>query len=118
MEGAFQGRLKAGSTCSKNTGAEGAATVNRAPNTKGKGAKREMNTVKFWLEPALGHLYVKSYTCNKQLIFQRFSFIQYSFDHQIVAQMHCKWFESQWLFIKIINIKYSNQIHSFATTKT
>ncbi len=39
--------------CSKNTGAEGAATVNRAPNAKGKGAKREMNTVKFWLEPAL-----------------------------------------------------------------
>jgi hypothetical protein len=29
------------------------ATVNRAPNAKGKGAKREMNTVKFWLEPAL-----------------------------------------------------------------
>jgi hypothetical protein len=48
-----QGRLEAGSTCSKNTGAEGAATVNRAPDAKGKGAKREMNTVKFWLEPAL-----------------------------------------------------------------
>jgi hypothetical protein len=49
----FQGRLEAGSTCAKNTGAEGAATVNRAPNAKGKGSKREMNTVKFWLEPAL-----------------------------------------------------------------
>jgi hypothetical protein len=48
-----QARLEAGSTCAKNTGAEGAATVNRAPNAKGKGAKREMNTVKFWLEPAL-----------------------------------------------------------------
>ncbi len=45
-----QGRLKAGSTCSKNTGA---ATVNKAPNAIGIGAKREMNTVKFWLEPAL-----------------------------------------------------------------
>jgi hypothetical protein len=40
---ANQGRLEAGSMCSKNTGAEGAATVNRAPNAKGKGAKREMN---------------------------------------------------------------------------
>jgi hypothetical protein len=39
---------------SKNIGAEGAAIVNRAPNAIGKGAKREMNTVKFWLEPALG----------------------------------------------------------------
>ncbi len=48
-----QGRLEAGSTCSKHTGAEGAATVNRAPNAKGKSAKREMNTVNFWLEPAL-----------------------------------------------------------------
>jgi hypothetical protein len=48
-----QARLEVGSTCSKNTGAEGTATVNRAPNAKGKGAKREMNTVKFWLEPAL-----------------------------------------------------------------
>jgi hypothetical protein len=53
MEGYAQARLEAGSTCSKNTGAEGAATVNRAPNAKGEGAKREMNTVKFWLEPAL-----------------------------------------------------------------
>jgi hypothetical protein len=48
-----QGRLEAASTCFKNTDAEGAETVNRAPNAKGKGAKREMNTVKFWLEPAL-----------------------------------------------------------------
>jgi hypothetical protein len=31
----------------------GAATVNKAPNAKGKSAKRQMNTVKFWLEPAL-----------------------------------------------------------------
>jgi hypothetical protein len=53
-----QCRLEAGSTCAKNTGAEGAATVNRAPNAKGKGAKREMNTVKFWLEPALEKSYV------------------------------------------------------------
>jgi hypothetical protein len=49
-----QGRLEEGSTCSKNTGAEDAATVNKAPNAIGKGAKREMNTVKFWLESALG----------------------------------------------------------------
>jgi hypothetical protein len=40
-----QGRLEADSTCAKNTGVEGAATVNRAPNAKGKDAKREMNTV-------------------------------------------------------------------------
>ncbi len=62
--------------------------------------------------------YLNYNSCDKQLIFQRFSFIQYSFDHQIVAQMHCKWFESQRLSIKIMNIKYSNQTHSFATTKT
>ncbi len=37
----------------QNTGAESAATVNRAPNAKGKGAKREMNTVNFRFEPAL-----------------------------------------------------------------
>jgi hypothetical protein len=37
----------------QNTGAEGATTVKRAPNAIGKGAEREMNTVKFWLEPAL-----------------------------------------------------------------
>jgi hypothetical protein len=49
----IQGRLEAGSTCSKNTGAEGAAKLNREPNAKGKSAKREMNTVKFWLELAL-----------------------------------------------------------------
>jgi hypothetical protein len=41
----------------QNTGAEGAPTVKRAPNAIGKGAEREMNTVKFWLEPAL-HLSV------------------------------------------------------------
>jgi hypothetical protein len=38
-----QARLETCSTCSKNT----------EPIAKGKGAKREMNTVKFWLEPAL-----------------------------------------------------------------
>jgi hypothetical protein len=48
-----QGRLEACSTCSKHTGAEGAATVNKAPNAIRNGAKRQMNTVKFWLEPAL-----------------------------------------------------------------
>jgi hypothetical protein len=48
-----QRRLEACSTCSKHTGAEGAATVNKAPNAIGNGAKRQMNTVKFWLEPAL-----------------------------------------------------------------
>ncbi len=48
-----QGRLEACSTCSKHTGAEGVATVNKAPNALGNGAKRQMNTVKFWLEPAL-----------------------------------------------------------------
>ncbi len=48
-----QGRLKACSTCSKHTGAEGAATVNKALSAIGNGAKRQMNTVKFWLEPAL-----------------------------------------------------------------
>jgi hypothetical protein len=37
----------------QNTGAEDAATVKKAPNAIGKGAEREMNTVKFWLEPAL-----------------------------------------------------------------
>jgi hypothetical protein len=52
----MQDRLEAGSTCSKNTGAQGAATVNRAPNVIGKGGKREMNTVKFWLEPALSKI--------------------------------------------------------------
>jgi hypothetical protein len=52
------GRVEAGSTCSKNTGAEGATTVNRAPNGKGKGAKREINTAKFWLEPALIVIYI------------------------------------------------------------
>jgi HrpA-like RNA helicase len=55
LEDAFQGRLEACSTCSKHTGAEGATTVNKAPNTIGNGAKRQMNTVKFWLEPALTH---------------------------------------------------------------
>ncbi len=49
----MQGRLEACSTCSKHTGAEGATTVNKAPNAIGNGAKRQMNTVKFWLEPAL-----------------------------------------------------------------
>jgi hypothetical protein len=49
----WQGRLEACSTCSKHTGIEGAATVNKAPNAIGNGAKRQMNTVKFWLEPAL-----------------------------------------------------------------
>ncbi len=29
-----QGRLEAGSMCAKNTGAEGASTVNKAPNAK------------------------------------------------------------------------------------
>jgi hypothetical protein len=48
-----QGRLEACSTCSKHTGAEGATTLNKAPNAIGNGAKRQMNTVKFWLEPAL-----------------------------------------------------------------
>jgi hypothetical protein len=48
-----QGRLEAGSTCAKNTGAEGASTVIKAPNAKWKDATREMNTVKFWIEPAL-----------------------------------------------------------------
>jgi hypothetical protein len=33
-ENAKQGRLEAGSTCAKNTGAEGASTVNKAPNAK------------------------------------------------------------------------------------
>jgi hypothetical protein len=58
-----QGRLEAGSTCAKNTGTGGAATINRAPNAKGKGAKRKMNTVKFWLEPALrkGILVLRKY---------------------------------------------------------
>ncbi len=37
----------------QNTGAEGAFTVKRAPNAMRKGAEREINTVKFWLEPAL-----------------------------------------------------------------
>jgi hypothetical protein len=37
----------------QNTGAEGAFTVKRAPNAMRKSAEREMNTVKFWLEPAL-----------------------------------------------------------------
>ncbi len=49
----MQGRLEACSTCSKHTGAEGAATVNKAPNALENGAKWQMNTVKFWLEPAL-----------------------------------------------------------------
>jgi hypothetical protein len=49
----WQGRLEACSTCSKHTGADGAASVNKAPNALGNGAKRQMNTVKFWLEPAL-----------------------------------------------------------------
>jgi hypothetical protein len=35
----IQGRLEAGSTCSKNTGAEGAATVKRAPNAIKKALK-------------------------------------------------------------------------------
>jgi hypothetical protein len=37
----------------QNTGAQGAPAVKKAPNATGKGAGREMNTVKFWLEPAL-----------------------------------------------------------------
>ncbi len=48
----------------QNTGADGAPTVKRAPNAIGKGAEREMNTVKFWLEPALTiqlQIYEKSF---------------------------------------------------------
>jgi hypothetical protein len=39
----------------QNTGAEGVPAIKRAPNAIGKDAEREMNTVKFWLEPAQLH---------------------------------------------------------------
>jgi hypothetical protein len=42
----------------QNTGAEGTATVKKKPNAIGKRAKREMNTVKFWLEPVLHQLII------------------------------------------------------------
>jgi hypothetical protein len=37
----------------QNTSAKSAATVKKAPNTIRKGAEREINTIKFWLQPAL-----------------------------------------------------------------